>query len=93
VVANRRTGAETLRRLRQVFAEFLPVSMADITQGRVERWRTVTSPIIRITPSVDSVLLQPLGHLSASTRRLAHGRPREWGQQSSVNGGMPSKRP
>ncbi len=40
VVANRRTGAETLRRLRQVFAEFLPVSMAEITQGRVERWRT-----------------------------------------------------
>jgi len=40
VLANRRTGDETLRRLRQAFAEFLPLSMADITQARVERWRT-----------------------------------------------------
>lgn len=40
VLANRRTGSETLRRLRQAFAEFLPLSMAEITQARVERWRT-----------------------------------------------------
>ena len=40
VLANRRTGNETLRRLRQAFAEFLPLSMADITPARVERWRT-----------------------------------------------------
>lgn len=40
VIAHRRTGDETLRRLRQAFAEFLPLSMADITQARVERWRT-----------------------------------------------------
>jgi integrase len=40
VLANRRTGAETLRRLRQAFAEFLPLGIADITQARVERWRT-----------------------------------------------------
>jgi len=40
VVAHRRTGGETMRRLRQAFAEFLPLSMGDITQARVERWRT-----------------------------------------------------
>ena len=40
VIAHRRTGDETMRRLRQAFAEFLPLSMADITQARVERWRT-----------------------------------------------------
>lgn len=40
VLANRRTGAETLRRLRQAFAEFLPLSMGDVTQARAERWRT-----------------------------------------------------
>jgi integrase len=40
VLAHRRTGAETLRRLRQAFAEFLPLAMGDITQARVERWRT-----------------------------------------------------
>jgi integrase len=40
VLVHRRTGGETLRRLRQAFAEFLPLSMADITQARVERWRT-----------------------------------------------------
>jgi integrase len=40
VIAHRRTGDETLRRLRQAFAEFLPLSMGDISQARVERWRT-----------------------------------------------------
>jgi integrase len=40
VIAHRRTGDETLRRLRQAFAVFLPLSMGDISQARVERWRT-----------------------------------------------------
>ena len=38
VLAHRRSAEETLRRLRQ--AEFLPLAMGDLTQARVERWRT-----------------------------------------------------
>ena len=40
VTANRRTGAETLQRLRQAFAELLPLPIGEVTRARVERRRT-----------------------------------------------------
>lgn len=40
VLANRKTGQETLSRVESCFDEFMSLSMGDITVRRVERWRT-----------------------------------------------------
>jgi integrase len=40
VTTNRKTGAETLERIRATFREFLTVPLPDLNVARLERWRT-----------------------------------------------------
>lgn len=78
VTVNRKTGAETLARIKATFAEFLAVPIVELGTARMERWRTgrlqagVTAATVnRDIASLRSVLSRALDWGSLTTHPLA----------------------